>query len=189
MRSSLRPNFDNAYFATVKSAKETSNFEMTGYEGDHLENLSGDNVQFFYVMPQRAKFNSIPVNLGEYFPNLEGLNLGFVGITTLTKNDLKQFPKLTYLNMKENEITTLSSDVFEFNPELNFINFKHNKLNEVGRDILRPIPKVFFVSFEKNPCAKDDVKAGKKEEFKVMRAKLEGCFRNAEFAAESAATA
>ena len=123
---------------------------VTSVNGEDLKSFTGFGYKSLEIRLQPVHF--IPQGLGEFFPDLEGLAIGYSQTKEVTKNDFAQFPKLKQLFLYNTNIQSLPADLFETNPDLLYILLNDNKLTHVGKGILSPLKKLHSAIFQKNPC-------------------------------------
>jgi Leucine-rich repeat (LRR) protein len=93
--------------------------------------------------------------LGNFFPNLEALQISHSKLKKVEKRDFEQFPKLIEFSSNTNDIESVPSDLFEGNLELKSFSFLENKITHVGHNLVTPLKKLEYASFAFNQCIND----------------------------------
>ena len=126
---------------------------ITSVNGQDLTSFTGSSsISYKSIEIKHREVHFIPQGLGEFFPDLEGLDISSSQTKEVTKSDFDQFPKLKELYLYFTNIQSLPADLFEGNPELLYIYLGHNKLTHVGKGILTPLKKLHSAYFSSNPC-------------------------------------
>lgn len=94
----------------------------------------------------------VPQNLGDYFPEVEGMQIKNCGLKELRKSDLAQFPKAIDFYFFENKLQFLPGNLLEGNPELLRIYFDGNKISSMDPNVLFPVKKLQVACFSSNIC-------------------------------------
>lgn len=96
---------------------------------------------------------SIPLNLGEKFPNLKRLYFSSNNISQIDKEAFRGLEKLESLDLSSNEIEKVNIDAFKELPNLKELNLINNKLTILEMDKLPRslnIPKLYLVELDKS---------------------------------------
>lgn len=99
--------------------------------------------------------HQMPVNLENFFPQLNVLQIWSCGLRILVQNDISVFENLKELSVSGNEIEILPSNLFNKNSKLTKIDFSRNNLKHVGFNLLLPLENLYFADFYQNFCIND----------------------------------
>lgn len=97
-------------------------------------------------------FTNFPLNLHEFLPNLNAIQLIGCGLRELNAEDLKNFINLKSLWLPLNHVEVLKNGVFDKNLKLKKLSLFGNRLSVIEPNVLTPLKYLKFVSFERNKC-------------------------------------
>ncbi|XP_071951385.1 uncharacterized protein [Antedon mediterranea] len=93
-----------------------------------------------------------------YHPNLEILNLGATGITTITPDVFKKCDSINFVYLDTNEITTLKRRSFDGLTSLQYLYLSANKLSHIKAMIFDPLNKtLLYLDLSHNAIMKIEV--------------------------------
>jgi hypothetical protein len=120
--------------------------------GTHLPGKSNAHVEGLFITFE-SQFHSIPYDLGNYFPNLRGLDIAVTPIYWLSKSQLSQFPYLNILIIQYNrELRGIDSNAFTSNRQLRQITLNSNDLRYVGSNLFQNLIYLDEVFMFDNYC-------------------------------------
>lgn len=119
--------------------------------GKHVDGKSNLDVKGFYTHNDKV-VNFIPINLGDFFPNLVNVQFGRTQLLTISSNDLRQFSNLEYLFVQNNKLEKLDANLFQFTPKLRGIFLSGNLVKSVGKNVLSNLKNLTSVDFSMNTC-------------------------------------
>lgn len=131
------------------------NQTITSVNGQPASSFVDQNVKGIYVYSQTV--NYFPRGSEKFFPDIEGIQIGFSKLKSVDKCDLESLRKLRHLYLHQNDLESLDADLFENNLELEVIYFNSNKLTSVGEFILSKLTKLEQAYFQLNVCINKDV--------------------------------
>jgi hypothetical protein len=134
--------------ATIVFFGNSSNLEDV--QGNHMMGKSNADVEGLFLMSQRL--NEIPGNLGQFFPNLKGIDFTKAELLTLSAYHLEPFVDLVYFRAWRNNLVSIDGDLFHHNTKLQYIDFDGNLLEHVGYNLLGELRWLQTVDFNSNPC-------------------------------------
>lgn len=108
------------------------------------------DVKAFYV--RNGKCPVLPLNLGEFFKNLEVFYVERSGVKTLTDYDLKGLKKLKIFDVSHNPIERLEKNFFVGHSGIEAISFYDCELIYVHHSALDPLTNLQQAHFEDNFC-------------------------------------
>lgn len=141
------------YGCVVKNLQISSKDDRTIVDliNGHKNGKSNDDVKFFGCYNKIVQF--FPLNLNNFFKNLENVNIYNTTLKEIHRSDLEQFgEKLQYLWLQNNEIQVLEGNLFQNNPNLEYINVENNQIKHIVDGIFKNLPKLHQLHFEGNLC-------------------------------------
>jgi hypothetical protein len=139
------------YTCTTRAVWDFDEPEIRFINGTH-ENLATNNdVKGLLLLTSSLKY--FPPNIYEFFPQIEGIQVGVNKIEELSSKYLQKHFNLTYFGMIKSQITSLPGDLFSSNPKMTFIQFHQNLLLEsVGENFLGNLDYLQLADFSQNLC-------------------------------------
>lgn len=95
-------------------------------------------------------FESIPISLSKYFPNLKFLEASSCGLSKITKADFKGLPNLKGVQLRDNKLTTLPNNLFVYTPDIEYVAISCNQIKTIGPNIFDSLKSLGFVNFMGN---------------------------------------
>lgn len=161
----------NRYTCHPKVINTGSENILEAVQGNHLNGKGHFDVKALYPTNQNLKF--IPMNLVEFFPNIDAFQFVDANLFSISSEHLKPFPKLLTFGSYNNSLISLSDNLFEFTPDIMWIVFQNNSLERVGKDFLMNLKDLKYVDFRQNPCI--NVVASTPEGLQLLKNQLTGC--------------
>lgn len=106
---------------------------ISGITGSHLPGRTNNDVAGFRIRKQQIA--DLPLNIHEFFPNLQGYTVLHAGLSRVSSEDFKNLPYLRQIDFNFNEIQVLPRNLFIRNPLLEFISFDNNLVRHVAHHI------------------------------------------------------
>lgn len=120
-----------------------------------LQLINKDNEKYTKVTTLQfinSHFERLPKKLSKNFPNVKKLYIEAVGLTLITRKDLKVFKKLEELHANYNKLTKFRADLFDFTPNVHSIYFMHNKINEIDVTTIMHLTHLKVLDLRHNDC-------------------------------------
>lgn len=111
-----------------------------------------------------SHFERLPKILSRKFQNVKKLYVEAVGLTLITRKDLKAFKKLEELHASYNKLTKFRADLFDFTPNVHSIYFMHNKINEIDVATIMHLKQLKVLDLRHNDCVDKKFKFSSKAE-------------------------
>lgn len=118
--------------------------------GTHLEGK--DNSKVITLNLRNQNVASIPINIADFFSNIEGIQWYNSNLQEISAVDLQQFPRLKVFSSVSNRLVSLNGDIFQNTPQLQWISFNDNSLENVGSGFLENLNFLGFADFRDNLC-------------------------------------
>lgn len=114
----------------------------------------------------------MPLNLAEFFANLNALIWINSGLKEITTEHLKGFTKLVNLDLSGNGIFTLGVNLFQYSANLHSINFDGNKITYIDDYLVDNLKTLEIFSIKGNPCISFDapLPEGRAELLRLIKA-------------------
>jgi Leucine-rich repeat (LRR) protein len=124
----------------------------------HEDGKNNEDVKDFSSFDENVKY--FPLNLGNFFNNLESVKITRGGLKEISGEDLKQFgEKLKKISLETNEIQKVEKILFENNKNLEIILLGENKIKIIEKEAFGGLEKLTKLSLEDNPCTSDSDRA------------------------------
>lgn len=123
---------------------------ITEVSQNHMQGMNDSDVASVMIMNQIVP--QMPRNLGEFFPNLEGLAVVFSQLEEISKDDLSNLPRLRQLDLFENNIRSLDSNLLRGNPLLEAFSVYSNPIRRVGLKAFDNLPMLTSLHFSLTRC-------------------------------------
>lgn len=110
------------------------------------------NVQAVQFVSSSLEY--FPGGLAAFFPNLKAVVMQEVGLTQISKYDLKEFgEKLMHLDFYNNKFDWLERDLFKFNPSLKYVRMEYTNLKYIDSGFFDEVAKIKTLnSFDLGNC-------------------------------------
>lgn len=146
----LKETVYSCFIENLNFTNDLSDKILTNVIRKHESKKTNADVMLLKVHNQTL--HEFPERLGQFFSQIEGLEVINSGLMILKKEHLKDMKSLKYLNLMKNKIEVLRNDVFRHNPKLKFLIICCNKLKVIGIEIFEHIQNVKHVDFRRNVC-------------------------------------
>jgi hypothetical protein len=152
----LSASVDISWSAVDHLACEVRNF--TGSESEIIElikivSISREKYKTATKLKfVNSKFERIPKDFCQNFPNIIKLFMNNVGLTEVTRKELKLFKNLEEIHINYNKMTRFRADLFDFTPNIQKIYFMHNKINEINLEGLTKLKHLKILDLRNNTC-------------------------------------
>lgn len=123
---------------------------VTDLFGNHLGNLSQNDVQLLYIYSQPIDY--LPIGIGNFFSNLSTYVVDSTPLKYITKENFVDLIYLKSVFIQSNQIKVLNSDTFMYNKIITHLSMQSNKLKVIGTDLLSHLPKLQKAYFIGNAC-------------------------------------
>lgn len=134
---------------------------ITEVSQNHLEGRNDSDVTSLMIF--FGGIRQIPQNIGEFFPNVEGLSVAFSEVETIGKQDFASIPLLRQLDLFSNRIQVINSDTFRGVPLLEGLSVYYNPIRRVGHTAFDNLSNLRSLHFGETGCIHqivDDDRAG-----------------------------
>lgn len=139
----------NAY-GCESNAVNTENLAIIDeIRGSHLSGKLDADVEVF--VGNDNKFQFIPTNLANFFPNLKGITFNSP-LLRLSSNDLKPFSTLIGFDNWYGQFTSIDGDLFQNAKRIQRITIEYGKLQNVGENLLNGLNELRRAYFRGNSC-------------------------------------
>lgn len=156
VRNALRKNFENYQcYVNLITFERSDNAKISSIVGaQHAQGKADSDVKMFHS--DKNTFVSFPRNIGEFFENIEVIDIYEGELKVIRKLDLEQFgDKLKILWLSRNELRNIDHDLFHSTPNVEWINFSENNILQVDNAVFANLPKLSKLYFKLNPCYSD----------------------------------
>ncbi|CRK88067.1 CLUMA_CG001852, isoform A, partial [Clunio marinus] len=123
---------------------------ITHVSNNHLSKRDNGDVKGVSIRNQELDF--APRNLGEFFPNLESLDISQSKLKEIRREDLENLPNLKQLHLNNNNIQFVEKNLFENNPQLHAISFLNNPVKHVAYSVFDNLSDLKSLRFEGTTC-------------------------------------
>ncbi|KAG5668885.1 hypothetical protein PVAND_016805 [Polypedilum vanderplanki] len=93
---------------------------------------NSEKVEELFIVSHNLHF--LPINIGEFFPNLKDLRVMKSKMTKITANSLKNLEKLEVLMMPKNEIVEIEEKAFSQLPNLKLLDLSDNQIESLCKN-------------------------------------------------------
>lgn len=100
----------------------------------------------------------IPLNLADFFKNLNILWIENSLLTSISSRDLRPFPRLVYLNLLGNQLTYIDGNLFMYTPLLQVVDFDSNWINQIEHGLVTNLNDLTQLSFLNNVCINQEAR-------------------------------
>jgi hypothetical protein len=138
------------YNCEPKVSSINEKYLIESVEGEHLPNKALKDVKTLNVRFQDLP--KIPINLADFFPNLEGIQWYKSNLQALSADELKSFPNLQVFSSYENPLVVLDGDIFVGTPRLQWLSFYNNSIENVGYGLISSLYSLAYANFQENVC-------------------------------------
>jgi hypothetical protein len=139
------------YSCIVKNLHTTFNDRsVTEVIGTHKYSKSNSDVKQVFIKFQNVPY--LPLNLGEFFPNLETLYVTKSNVQHLINGDLDGLNKLKIFDVSHNPVEQLGEEFLKGYKTLEKISFYDCHIKKVNRGALDNLPNLKSIFFDQNPC-------------------------------------
>lgn len=124
--------------------------DVKSVEGTHFPGLNNFNVKMFEI---EGDLNFFPLNISNFFPNLESLSASRTKIENISRKDLQILPKLKEFIFNDNKLKFLDdTHLFDDMPLLAQISFNNNPIIHVASNLFKNLRGLKFLHFYKSKC-------------------------------------
>lgn len=152
----LATSVDVSWSEVDDIACTVSHFNGTDAEIDELiETINGNKEKYEITTTLKfvnSNFEGIPKRFCKNFPNVKKLYVSSVGLSIITRKDLKLFKNLVELYANFNKLTKLRGDLFDFTPNIRKVYLTNNKINEVKLEGLTNLKHLKVIDLRHNDC-------------------------------------
>lgn len=163
----------NSTVVTVPGSSVSSVIHSNGSEIDNC-----NSIEALEITSSIIKF--IPSGINASFPNLKALNIGYSGLLSINKEDLREFGEsLELLKIVGNFITFIDADLLDYNPGLVAIYLYNNPIRHIAPAFftnLRNFENASIVEFSPVDCMDRDFSILKGHDLTTFEWKNERCF-------------
>lgn len=118
--------------------------------GSHKLSRTNDDVKQIYVRHQNVPY--LPLNLGEFFPNLEILYVTKSNVQHLITGDLDGLEDLKTFDVSHNPVEFVNKDFFKGQNKLERISFYDCHVKKVENGAFAELKSLGYLYFDQNPC-------------------------------------
>lgn len=141
------------YSCVVKNFQTSfNNRTITKIIGNHENGKTNADVHKIFFKFQNCPY--IPLNLQEFFPNLEIFYMMKSNLQHVLPGDLKGL-RLKSFDVSHNPVEEIPKDFFVDNESIRKISFYDCHLKKIERDALKPLQNLTNVVFDHNECISD----------------------------------
>jgi hypothetical protein len=138
------------YNCEPKVSLLSEKFLLESVTGEHLPNKNSKDVRTLDV--RSLNLPQIPINLADFFPNLQGIQWHTSNLQSLSASDLNRFPNLQVFSSHSNPLVVLDGDIFLATPRIQWLSFYNNTLENVGYGLISSLYSLAFANFQENVC-------------------------------------
>lgn len=135
---------------TIEYVGEARN--ITEVVGTHQTDQTNSKVVALTIESDVFQFGLPPRNFGEFFPNLEVLNLNDNEMVEITSDDLIGLPKLRVFSVFMNKITRIESDLLAKHPLIEAFSAAENPIKNVGFSAFDHLRRLTSFHFHSTTC-------------------------------------
>jgi len=123
---------------------------VTEIIGTHKNSKSNSDVKQVFIKFQNVPY--LPLNLNEFFPNLETFYIMKSNVQHLMNGDLDGLNRLKIFDVSHNPIEQLSEEFFKGQKTIEKISFYDCHIKKVNRGALDDLTNLRSMFFDLNPC-------------------------------------
>lgn len=139
---------------------------ITEITQNHLEGLNNSDVRNLFIHNQQV--NIIPINIGAFFPNLEGLAVTYCGLEEVNRESLTNMPNLRQIDFFENRIREVNNNLFDETPLLEAFSVYYNPVRHVASTAFDNLPALTNLHFSLTFCINERADESRDDVEKLM---------------------
>lgn len=149
-------NSPTSYFCFARNLTIISRDDRTVMEISGVHEIGKSNVDVNAISISEKVVNFFPLQLSNFFPNLEIIYFLKNTLSEILSSDLEQFGgKLVRFVFSGNDIEVLQANLFKFNPNIEVIFLDHNNIKHIEDGAFAGMPKLERLYLNNNPCIND----------------------------------
>lgn len=141
----------NAYSCLAEVLFLSDPRNVTEVSFNHLAGRNNSDVKLLIIQNQLL-LTVFPRNIYQFFPNLEGLQVGSSSIAEFNREDLRGLDKLKGIHVYSGKITEIESETFENQPQLERLAIESMQIQHFGRRVFDYLPMLNRLHVQQNPC-------------------------------------
>lgn len=141
---------NDAYTCEARVIFEGDQRNVTEVSQNHLTGKNNSDVK--NLMIRNQVLGLVPRNIGDFFPNLEALDIVNAEITEISRGDFAGLPQLRQLDFFRNNISHLGSNLFEGSPLMEAFSLYYNPVSRVGYDAFKGLDQLTSLHFSVTKC-------------------------------------
>lgn len=145
LKNEIKIKCESSVNCTILEYTKNIKFDLNGNNRTKF-----DKIKFLTV--RESKLPHIPKEFGEFFVNLEFLDINGVGLERLDHDDLFKLSKLKTLIASNNSIKTIAKNVFDDNLKLEEIDLSSNKIKMIKTKSIRALKDLKIINLKGNSC-------------------------------------
>lgn len=145
--------------------------------GTHKYDKNIQDVKAVFIKSKVVKY--FPINLEQYFNDLEVIGIWFGRLKQIKQSDLEPFKNLKNLDLHYNDIEVLEKDLFKFNKELKAIFITHNRIRLVLPQDFENLQNLNYFVLHGNDCVDEgEIEGGRTAVVEIIKKVGEKCHPN-----------
>jgi hypothetical protein len=133
---------------------------ITDVTQNHMAGLNDSHVQSLSIQDPSLGF--IPLGIGEFFVNLESLDMYSSNVEVILHEHLQGLRNLKQLRFNDNRVRIIDSNLFIDNPLMFAISFTNNPIRHVGANVFDATPGLTSLKFDGSACLNKGVEDSRK---------------------------
>jgi hypothetical protein len=146
-------NLGLKYSCVVTSVSFTGSMSLNSASGRHQFGKYNEDVKQIFFKNEGLEF--IPQNILEIFPNIIGMHLTAVDISSLCGDELQGYENLEWFSLYNSTVDKIPGNFFEYNTKLRAVGFSWNEITKTGSGLFDNLPDLVTLYFRGNTCHDD----------------------------------